>query len=150
MTDFYTQRLQELQGKKEASLAKKLPLQRPLNSINSGTGQDLRKMAGNPQQPTQEQTPQINNSFFKTMFDKYSEDEGFKSGMEEFSAVMKTMREELNGIELPPEMLEKRVRNVVDKYKQKTMYGQQMQQQAALQNIQGAMSMMEGNPNVNN
>ncbi len=139
MTDFYTQRLQELQGKKEASLAKKLPLQRPLNSINSGTGQDLRKMAGNPIPQNQEQGPTVNNSFFKTMFDKYTEDEGFKSGMEEFSAVMKTMNEELNGIELPPEMMEKRVRNVVDQYKQKAMAHSTppMGMQGAMHNLGG-------------
>lgn len=129
MVDFYSQRLQEKQQAKEARRQPNMPLQRP-NTMN-GVGDSGRgmTMAGKPSALNQESSPQ--DSLFKTYFDKYTGDPSFKQGMEEFATIMQSMRQDLGGIELPPEVLQKRVQEVVNGYRDKAIMAGQVKNQMA-------------------
>lgn len=141
MTDFYTQRLNQARQEKQASMQRQfLPYQKPEgNNPNSPVGNT---MAGRPTDPNAKN--QIQDSPFKTAFDTYTQDESFKAGMEEFATIMEAMKRDLNGIELPPEVLQKRVAQVVDRYKNTASAKTNMANQA--QNAMGQAAPAEAQP----
>lgn len=117
--DYYSQRLSEKKKSKADRLAKvSLPMGRPNGQAPSAQNA-LRTMAGTPQQP-QEQDPNagIAGSGFKTVFENLSKDDGFKNGMAEFATIMKTMNKDMQGLNLPPEVMRRKVEQVVQKYVQ--------------------------------
>lgn len=136
MSNAYTKRLQELNGAKEARLQRRagLPMGRPGVPQTREVAESLKRMAGQPTNPNQApEQPQIPNSGFKTAFDQYSKNPEFKNGMAEFATIMQTMKKDLGGINLPPEMLRKRVEKVVNQYVQGSRnMSPEMQQQAAM------------------
>ena len=116
MTDFYSQRLQEISTKKKESFAKtKLPINKPEDLAYA---EEVSGLAG-MKSPTQE-TPEP-QGMFKDTFDFYNQDPVFKTGMDEFIGTVKTMREEVKDLNLPPEMLEKRISAMIEQYKQQAM-----------------------------
>lgn len=124
--DYYSQRLSEKKKTKDERLSKfNLPLGRPNNQIPNGQGLDnnLKTMAGAPQQPQQPQQEQdplsgVEGGDFKAVFDRLSGDNSFKSGMAEFATIMKTMNKDMKGLNLPPEVLQKKVAEVMKRYQQ--------------------------------
>ena len=142
--DYYSQRLSEKKKTKDERLAKSLPLGRP-NSQMPSMNNSLRTMAGQPQQP-QEQNQDPNagmaNSGFKTVFENLSKDDGFKNGMAEFATIMKTMNKDMQGLNLPPEVMRKKVEQVVQKYAQ----GSVNADKAAMEAPQQEQQMPMGGP----
>ena len=142
MTDYYTQRLEEKRQAKEAMYKPNLPLQRPNNKQDqlNGVGRGVITMAGTPAQPQPEQPP-LPNSLFKKSFDQYTQDPAFKGGMEEFATIIQSMRKELDGLGLPPEVMQKRVEALVDQYSKGAQNFSMKQQQQSQHQLpqQGAM-----------
>lgn len=117
--DYYSQRLSEKKKNREERATKfNLPLGRPNGQMPSQQNA-LKTMAGTPAQPT-EQNPNagLPDSGFKSVFENLSKDEGFKNGMAEFATIMKTMQKDMQGLNLPEDVMRKRVEQVVQKYAQ--------------------------------
>lgn len=135
MTDYYSQRLAETTKAKEARLQRLagLPLGKPNFGADAGVATDLKTMAGTPTDPNAK--PPVPESLFKTMFDTYSKDDSFKNGMTEFATIMETMRQEMNGVDLPEEVKRKRVEGIVKKYVEGSRISdrQRMSQQGGMQ-----------------
>ena len=138
MTDFYSQRLKEISTKKKENFAKtKLPINKPEDLAYA---EEVSGLAG-MRAPAGEQ-PQA-QGMFKDTFDFYNQDPSFKTGMDEFIGSVKTMREEVKDLNLPPEMLEKRIKGMIDQYKQQAV-GSQNQQPTP--QMAGAMSGVVQDP----
>lgn len=133
MVDYYSQRLNQARQEKEASINKMfLPFQKPETRTGAGTeGSNVMGMAGKPADPNAQN--QLQDSPFKTAFDEYATDDSFKTGMEEFATIMEAMKKDLNGINLPPEVMQKKVEQVIQRYTDTASKKNMMM------NMQGAM-----------
>lgn len=137
MTDFYTQRLDKAREAKQARNPNSLPLQKPNTQDPFGTGAgDVTTLAGTPTDPSA--GPELSQGKFSQMMKHYSQDEKFNTGMAEFAAAIQALKAELEGVDLPPEVMENRVTEIYNRFKTRAAN--------ELQAAQEAKRMMEQAP----